>query len=80
MKYLEDLKLQMTDGAFFRYLQHIELRGNKTDYGFEISIYVVNMTYQCNSYYRAESRNVGIPADQAKPNTAKKFGVSVQDR
>ena len=38
------------------------------------------MTYQCNSYYRAESRNVGIPPDQAKPNTAKKFGVSVQDR
>ena len=38
------------------------------------------MTCRCNDNYRAESRNVGIPVDQVKPNTTKKFVVSVQDQ
>ena len=44
------------------------------------SMYTVNMTSQCNDNYRAGSGNVRIPADQVKPNTTKKFVVSVQDQ
>ena len=38
------------------------------------------MRCQCNSNYHAESRNVEIPAQQVKPNTTKKFVVSVEDQ
>ena len=36
------------------------------------------MTCQSKGNYRAESRNVEISSNQVKPNTTKKFVVSVQ--